>query len=66
MWGNRCDLSISSGKDNSQLENPLSQLGKLDSSILVDDFDKFWSYLYAVSKEKDSVRVDIVLDNAGT
>ena len=69
MWGNRCDLSVSAGKDNSQTSNPLKQIGQLDEFILVDDYECLWSYLLAVRDKTISSgkgRIDLVLDNAGS
>ncbi|XP_053148563.1 damage-control phosphatase ARMT1 isoform X2 [Hemicordylus capensis] len=66
LWGNKCDLSISGGKDNSQRSNPFQALEGLKSFILVDHLEKVWSLL--INKKKttaQTTRIDIVLDNAG-
>ncbi|XP_041067304.1 damage-control phosphatase ARMT1 isoform X2 [Carcharodon carcharias] len=69
LWGNRCDLSISSGQDNSQKFNPLTSLESLKPSILVDDSEVVWELLINNKKNKTSkptcTRIDIVLDNSG-
>ncbi|KAG9283011.1 protein-glutamate O-methyltransferase [Astyanax mexicanus] len=69
LWGNKCDLSISAGQDNSQKSSPIDSLADLQRFILVDDSDKVWSALMAlqgsVGTEKSGARVDIVLDNSG-
>lgn len=69
LWGNRCDLSISSGVENSQKTSPMDSLADLWHFVLVDDSDKVWSVLTSVQgsggTEKTGVRVDIILDNAG-
>ncbi|MCI4389712.1 hypothetical protein PGIGA_G00101660 [Pangasianodon gigas] len=70
LWGNRCDLSISAGQENSQKSNPMDCLADLQQFILVDDSDKVWSVLTSAQgsgegTEKTGVRVDIILDNAG-
>uniref|UniRef100_A0A4W3HEQ6 Sugar phosphate phosphatase n=1 Tax=Callorhinchus milii TaxID=7868 RepID=A0A4W3HEQ6_CALMI len=69
LWGNRCDLSISGGQDNSQKNNPLASLESLKSFILVDDSERVWNLLVNNWKNKTSqttpIRVDIVLDNSG-
>jgi len=68
LWGNRCDLSISAGRDNSQTANPLKQVGQLDELILADDFNNLWDYLRSLrakTKTGAKVRIDIILDNAG-
>ncbi|KAH1173600.1 damage-control phosphatase ARMT1 [Mauremys mutica] len=68
LWGNKCDLSISAGEDNSQKASPLKLLDNLKTFILVDDMESIWSLLINSKKRrtsKDVTRVDIVLDNAG-
>ncbi|XP_029453157.1 protein-glutamate O-methyltransferase isoform X2 [Rhinatrema bivittatum] len=69
LWGNKCDLSISSGEDNSQKCSPLNSLAALQPCILVDDSECLWSILSHSRKTsncKESVtRIDVVLDNAG-
>lgn len=69
LWGNKCDLSISAGLDNSQKSNPIDALPDLQRFILVDDSNKVWSTLVAAQGCRSSgtkrARVDIILDNAG-
>lgn len=70
LWGNKCDLSISAGQENSQKTSPLDSLSSLQPFILVDDSNMVWSTLISVQKLGESGkttadRVDIVLDNAG-
>ncbi|XP_019405616.1 PREDICTED: protein-glutamate O-methyltransferase isoform X1 [Crocodylus porosus] len=69
LWGNRCDLSISAGEDNSQKSSLLQSLNDFKSFILVDDMENLWSLLLNSKKRtttKESItRVDIILDNAG-
>ncbi|XP_022083064.1 protein-glutamate O-methyltransferase-like [Acanthaster planci] len=68
LWGNKCDLSISAGIENSQKISPLSQLKELRDKILVDDTEKLWHVLEKARERKaenGKVRLDIVLDNAG-
>ncbi|KAI7799409.1 damage-control phosphatase ARMT1 [Triplophysa rosa] len=69
LWGNKCDLSISAGQDNSQKSSPIDSLPDLQRFILVDDSNKVWSTLVAAqgcgSSGMKRARVDIVLDNAG-
>ncbi|TRY57055.1 hypothetical protein DNTS_023958 [Danionella cerebrum] len=69
LWGNKCDLSISAGRDNSQKSSPIDSLPDLQSFILVDDSSMVWSTLVAPQGSgplgmKHST-VDIILDNAG-
>uniref|UniRef100_UPI0037E79298 damage-control phosphatase ARMT1 n=1 Tax=Semicossyphus pulcher TaxID=241346 RepID=UPI0037E79298 len=70
LWGNKCDLSISAGQDNSQKTSPIDSLDSLRPFILVDDSNMVWSTLMSIQRpgqpEKTPAgRVDIVLDNAG-
>ncbi|KAJ8009574.1 hypothetical protein DPEC_G00090290 [Dallia pectoralis] len=70
LWGNKCDLSISAGMENSQKGSPIDSLSDLKSFILVDDSNMVWSALSSAQKQGadgqiNPVRVDIVLDNAG-
>ncbi|XP_066467396.1 damage-control phosphatase ARMT1 [Tiliqua scincoides] len=65
LWGNKCDLSISGGKANSQKSDPLQSLQELKSFILVDHTEKIWSLLSNKKKNAQITRIDIVLDNAG-
>lgn len=70
LWGNKCDLSISAGQDNSQKTSPLESLNNLQPFILVDDSNMVWSTLISAQRPGESGkttsgRVDIVLDNAG-
>ncbi|XP_076011044.1 damage-control phosphatase ARMT1 [Genypterus blacodes] len=70
LWGNKCDLSISAGRENSQKASPLDSLSSLQPFILVDDANMVWSTLLSAQKPGPSGtttpgRVDIVLDNAG-
>ena len=65
LWGNKCDLSISAGSENHQTTNVLNHLEHLSGSILRDDSGSVWQHLVSLGRRKNSVRVDIVLDNAG-
>uniref|UniRef100_A0A8D0GLL3 Sugar phosphate phosphatase n=1 Tax=Sphenodon punctatus TaxID=8508 RepID=A0A8D0GLL3_SPHPU len=68
LWGNKCDLSFSAGKESSQKSNLLKALEDLKSFILVDNMENLWSLLMNCktrTKEESTTRVDIVLDNAG-
>ena len=64
LWGNKCDLSISQGADNSQKQCLLEQLLHLKSNILADDTSAALAALRGAG-DTDGSRVDIVLDNAG-
>lgn len=66
LWGNKCDLSISAGHENSQKDSPIEALSNLKPFILVDDSKMVWSVLTATKcTENAKRRVDIILDNAG-
>nr|XP_057912440.1 damage-control phosphatase ARMT1 [Doryrhamphus excisus] len=69
LWGNKCDLSISAGMENSQKSSPIDSLVSLQPFILVDHSDAVWSTLISTRRQQSgkacSTRVDIVLDNAG-
>ncbi|TSR99412.1 Protein-glutamate O-methyltransferase [Bagarius yarrelli] len=69
LWGNRCDLSISAGQENSQKTSPMESLSDLRPFILIDDSEQVWSVLMSAQRsggtEKTGVRLDIILDNAG-
>uniref|UniRef100_A0A1A8ISY4 Sugar phosphate phosphatase n=1 Tax=Nothobranchius kuhntae TaxID=321403 RepID=A0A1A8ISY4_NOTKU len=70
LWGNKCDLSISAGQENSQKTSPIDSLYSLQAFVLVDDSDRVWSALSSPQRQAGSekpagARVDIVLDNAG-
>lgn len=70
LWGNKCDLSISAGQENSQKTSPIDSLNSLQPFILVDDSGLVWSTLNSSQRLVESgknaaVRMDIVLDNAG-
>ncbi|XP_063068600.1 damage-control phosphatase ARMT1 [Engraulis encrasicolus] len=62
LWGNKCDLSISAGQDNSQKASPLDSLAALRAFILLDESAAVWSCLQGSGV---GVRVDFILDNAG-
>lgn len=69
LWGNKCDLSISAGQENSQKSCVLGALEGFLPLILVNDMEYVWSVTssckIARQNEDSSTRVDIVLDNAG-
>jgi hypothetical protein len=66
LWGNKCDLSISAGIENSQKTDPIGQLSELKAKILVDDFAEVWQHLMReLSGKPQGLQIHIVLDNAG-
>lgn len=62
LWGNRCDLSISGGKEIAQVADPLEMISQLDNLILANDLSKVWDVL---CKEPSSRVIDIIFDNSG-
>lgn len=62
LWGNRCDLSISNGREVKQSGNPFASLDSFESCILADNSREIWQCLKSGSPTS---HVDVVLDNAG-
>ncbi|XP_056373206.1 damage-control phosphatase ARMT1 [Hyla sarda] len=65
LWGNKCDLSVSGGQDNSQTTSVLASLEDFKAFILVDDTTSVWNILSMKTDGNTGTRVDFVLDNAG-
>lgn len=61
LWGNKCDLSISSGVATSFQGDPTNQVQALQSHLIVDHSQVVWDHLSA----KRGGIVDIILDNVG-
>lgn len=63
LWGNKCDLSISAGAANHQVDgDPVGQALRMQHDILRDDTEAVW---YHLVNGRRTGRVDIILDNAG-
>ncbi|EDW74941.1 uncharacterized protein Dwil_GK15629 [Drosophila willistoni] len=62
LWGNRCDLSITSGKQIKPTGNAFEQITGLEPKLLIDNTLQIWQAIDGGSK--DGI-VDIVCDNAG-
>lgn len=60
LWGNKCDLSISAGSQQSATGDPVGQLNLLKQRILVDQTRSTWQ-----SISQSNLVIDIVMDNAG-
>ena len=62
MWGNRCDLSISSGEILGQ-QGPAkaAHLQHLKGNIIVDNLEDVWNAIHS----NKNARIDFVLDNSG-
>ncbi|XP_004534804.1 protein-glutamate O-methyltransferase isoform X2 [Ceratitis capitata] len=63
LWGNRCDLSISSGKEVKPGDNPFELARNLDKKIIVDESCKIIECLNHADR-KNSV-IEFICDNAG-
>ncbi|XP_013118238.1 damage-control phosphatase ARMT1 [Stomoxys calcitrans] len=62
LWGNKCDLSISSGQEIKPLDNLHKQIDCLNDNILIDNSAQIWDCL---NKPGASKSVDFICDNAG-
>ncbi|XP_043646259.1 damage-control phosphatase ARMT1 [Drosophila teissieri] len=62
LWGNRCDLSITSGKQVKPTGNAFDQVTDLEEKLLIDGTAEVWKALDGASGEGI---VDIIFDNAG-
>ncbi|XP_030375109.1 damage-control phosphatase ARMT1 [Scaptodrosophila lebanonensis] len=63
LWGNRCDLSITSGKQVKPTGDAFDLVSELDANLLVDASASIWKCIE--NADSDSSIVDIVCDNAG-
>ncbi|XP_030385570.1 damage-control phosphatase ARMT1-like [Scaptodrosophila lebanonensis] len=63
LWGNRCDLSITSGKQVTPKDDAFEIVAELDANLLVDRSDSTWKSLESACSV-DSI-VEIILDNSG-
>lgn len=61
LWGNKCDLSISSGNMQSFDGNPATAIKDLEANVLLDQSDE----LVACVNRQGSKLIDLVLDNVG-
>lgn len=62
LWGNRCDLSITSGKQIKPTGDALDLIADLEDNLLVDSSHEIWQALQAGNGQGV---VEIVFDNAG-
>ncbi|XP_034478684.1 damage-control phosphatase ARMT1 [Drosophila innubila] len=62
LWGNRCDLSITSGKQVKPTGDAFDLVQELDSNLLVDNTNAIWLSLHSSNGEGI---VEIICDNAG-
>ncbi|XP_017471973.1 PREDICTED: protein-glutamate O-methyltransferase-like isoform X2 [Rhagoletis zephyria] len=64
LWGNRCDLSITSGKEVQLEGNPFDLVRSFDHKIIIDDS----SFIIECLKSENSIKpaiVEFICDNAG-
>lgn len=64
LWGNRCDLSISLGRQIQQTGNAFDALDSLEPCILVDKTQQIWDCVRA-GRDNQLTIIDFVLDNSG-
>ena len=64
MWGNRCDLSITSGKQVQLGNNPFNLIRSFDNKILIDNSESVFESLKSEISNKPAI-VEFVCDNAG-
>jgi len=65
LWGNKCDLSISSGTQvNNQLQGS-SQLTGLREHIISNEIQLVWDHMCTLKPSGSTNCIDIVLDNSG-
>lgn len=64
LWGNRNDLSITLGAETEKVEsNPLHDLDRFNSDLLIDQTGEIWQCLSDTDKENKIV--DLICDNSG-
>lgn len=62
MWGNRCDLSISSGEiTEEEGAGQTAHLQRMKENIIVDNSQDVWNVIHS----NENSRIDFVLDNSG-
>lgn len=64
MWGNRCDLSITSGKEIQLGNNPFDLIRSFENKILIDNSESVLKCLKSENTNKPAI-VEFVCDNAG-
>lgn len=62
LWGNRCDLSISNGREVKQAGNPFTAIDSYERSLLVDRTADVWNCIKAGGQ---NCVIDFIQDNAG-
>lgn len=64
LWGNRCDLSITSGKEIQLGNNPFDLIRSFENKILIDNSESVLKCLKSENTNKPAI-VEFVCDNAG-
>lgn len=62
LWGNRCDLSISAGREVQHTGNPFTALDEFEDCLLVNKCAEIWDCVKAAPSDGT---IDIVQDNSG-
>ncbi|XP_065162307.1 damage-control phosphatase ARMT1-like [Atheta coriaria] len=62
LWGNKCDLSLSLGKNEESQTSFVDDLGVMDTNILCDQSDEIYA---ALCRDTMFEVIDFVCDNAG-
>ncbi|XP_063710092.1 damage-control phosphatase ARMT1-like [Culicoides brevitarsis] len=62
LWGNRCDLSVTAGKEVKVTLDPFAGLEGLDKFVLINQSSEIWDTLKAANGAAD---VQFINDNAG-
>ncbi|XP_075161598.1 damage-control phosphatase ARMT1-like [Haematobia irritans] len=66
LWGNKCDLSLSTGQEVKPLDSLNKHILDLNPNILVDDCEEIWNCLNEDKTQLPNKRyVDLICDNAG-
>ena len=65
LWGNKCDLSISSGTHVSNQLKESSQLKQLLEHIISNNTEEVWLHVKSITSNGKPTRIDFVLDNSG-
>ncbi|XP_011184628.1 damage-control phosphatase ARMT1-like isoform X2 [Zeugodacus cucurbitae] len=64
LWGNRCDLSISSGKEVRLSGNPFEHVKSLDEKVIIDESSQVIESLKSANR-RNAVVIEFICDNAG-
>ncbi|RWS25561.1 protein-glutamate O-methyltransferase-like isoform X1 [Leptotrombidium deliense] len=65
LWGNHCDLSLSSGNKCVQDDSYVKDLHSFNSYILCNDSQALFDFVFKLKSLSKVVTIDIVVDNAG-